>query len=280
MQMEEIMLELQEQGVIPYQMNTWKVLSGGTVSSVYALLLEDRPELVVKWNDPKSIQAESAYLRTYDGNPLFSQVIYVDAQHRYYVYTYQPGENQYPSIQKAEMLVTLVTMVINHVHVVGDSDGYGYVDEPSTSWKDFLLSRYQWAQQTIAERFTPTEHEYVEQLIQTTYSQAMPCLLHGDFGVHNFLFQQGELTGVIDPIPTIGEPLYDLIYAFCSSPDQLDTDTIQLAVERMDPKFILGRDLKSEVIIGLYFRIATCILHHPQDFEVYIEAWEYWNKRK
>nr|WP_239587430.1 phosphotransferase [Bacillus pakistanensis] len=43
-----------------------------------------------------------------------------------------------------------------------------------------------------------------------------PFLLHGDCGVHNFVFKGGSLSGVIDPTPVLGEPLYDLLYAFCS----------------------------------------------------------------
>ncbi|MFD0616625.1 aminoglycoside phosphotransferase family protein [Paenibacillus sp. GCM10027629] len=280
MQIEEIMLELREQGVIAPHINTWKALSGGTVSTVYALISDGVPMLVVKINDPKTVQFESSYLRAHKGNPLFARVVYIDADYRYFVYTYQPGETEYPRDRKAETLQTLVREVINRSIPMVDSSDFGYADEPSASWKEFLMLRYQWAHETIDTRLSSADHKLAQQLIHSTQDQALQYLLHGDCGVHNFLFQQGQLTGVIDPIPTIGEPLYDLIYAFCSSPDQLDADTIQLAVERMDPMFTHGRDLKSEVIIGLYFRIATCILHHPQDFEVYIEAWEYWKKRK
>jgi len=280
MQIEEIITELQEQGVVAPHMNTWRALSGGTVSSVYVLLVEGEPTLVVKMNDPKTIQSESSYLRTYEGNPLFSRVVYIDPLHRYFVYTYQPGDTQYPRNRKAEMLMTLATHVINQVKSVIDSSDYGYADEPSASWKAFLMLRYQWASETIDTRLSSADHDLALQLISRAPDHALQYLLHGDCGVHNFLFQHGEITGVIDPIPTIGEPLYDLIYAYCSSSDQLDAETIQQAVRQMDPKYTIGRDLPSEVLIGLYYRIAICILHHPQDFDAYIEAWEYWKRRK
>jgi len=57
-----------------------------------------------------------------------------------------------------------------------------------------------------------------------------PFLLHGDCGVHNFIFNDNQLSGVIDPSPITGDPLYDFIYAFCSSPDELSKETIDLVV--------------------------------------------------
>ena len=36
------------------------------------------------------------------------------------------------------------------------------------------------------------------------------------------------------------------------------------------------RDLYEEIVIGLYFRIDTCLRHHPKDLKDYLEAWRYW----
>ncbi len=101
--------------------------------------------------------------------------------------------------------------------------------------------------------------------------------MHGDCGVHNFIFNDGELFGVIDPIPVIGDPIYDLIYAFCSSPDDLTKETIDSAVSQLMIKKEKNIPfLYEEVIIGLYLRLGTCIKHHPHDFEEYLKAWYYW----
>jgi Ser/Thr protein kinase RdoA (MazF antagonist) len=51
-------------------------------------------------------------------------------------------------------------------------------------------------------------------------------LLHGDCGVHNFVFDQNTIVGVIDPSPIVGPVLYDFLYAFCSSPDNLNLETL------------------------------------------------------
>ena len=51
-------------------------------------------------------------------------------------------------------------------------------------------------------------------------------LLHGDAGAHNLVFRDGRLVAVIDPLPTVGEPIFDLTFAFVSWPGDLTMDTI------------------------------------------------------
>lgn len=120
----------------------------------------------------------------------------------------------------------------------------------------------------------------VHALVAGIPQRNLKYLLHGDCGVHNFVFaENGTLTGIIDPDPVVGEPLYDLIYAFCSSPDMLTVDTILPAVEKLEPEMTGSYELNTEVLQGLYFRIATCIRHHPGDLEKYVEAWAYWLSR-
>ena len=82
---------------------------------------------------------------------------------------------------------------------------------------------------------------------------------------------------MIDPTPVFGEPLYDLIYAFCSSPDDLTKETINSAASHLIIKGNKSEQLLyEEVLIGLYLRLATCIRHHPNDLEDYLKAWNYW----
>ncbi|PZD97001.1 hypothetical protein DNH61_04965 [Paenibacillus sambharensis] len=85
----------------------------------------------------------------------------------------------------------------------------------------------------------------------------------------------GRLCGIIDPQPVIGPPAYDLIYAFCSSPDDLSYETISAAFEQLAVGTKQDR-IYEEVLIGLYFRISTCLKHHPHDLQAYLDAWEWW----
>ncbi|MBB6671816.1 hypothetical protein [Cohnella nanjingensis] len=104
-------------------------------------------------------------------------------------------------------------------------------------------------------------------------------VLHGDFGVHNFLFTDNGLTGVIDPIPVMGCKRYDLLYAFCSSPDELTLPLLLHAVRRVEEgKKVDIRLLSRDMILELYRRMSTCLRFHPEDFPQYLQAWEEWKK--
>ncbi|MGQ0440744.1 aminoglycoside phosphotransferase family protein, partial [Bacillus sp. B-TM1] len=81
--------------------------------------------------------------------------------------------------------------------------------------------------------------------------------------------------GVIDPLPVLGDPIYDLIYAFCSTPEDVTKETIHYAMKQC----VFHKkesDLYEEIVIGLYLRIDTCLRHHPKDLEDYLAAWRYW----
>jgi hypothetical protein len=124
------------------------------------------------------------------------------------------------------------------------------------------------------------EFDFVAELVNSpSRLRKDPYLLHGDCGIHNFIFEDQKLVGVIDPTSVIGDPLYDLIYAFCSSPEELTLETIQPAVNLLiSQKGNINEILPEEVIIGLFLRLSSCLKHHPHDFEEYLTAWDYWKK--
>jgi hypothetical protein len=112
--------------------------------------------------------------------------------------------------------------------------------------------------------------------ISKSEEQGARYLLHGDTGVHNFVFHELTLVGVIDPSPMIGPLLYDFTYAFCSSPDDLNLETLMAAFTLLNHEPMERSRLIEEVIFQLYCRIGICIRLHPHDLEDYLKAWEYW----
>ncbi len=70
------------------------------------------------------------------------------------------------------------------------------------------------------------DYNKVKSLVDNISNVESKYLLHGDTGVHNFVFHESQLVGVIDPSPMIVPLLYDFTYAFCSSPDDLKVDTL------------------------------------------------------
>ncbi|QDY82337.1 phosphotransferase [Paenibacillus polymyxa] len=281
MDIQFILNELYEAGVLESDMKNLKPLTGGTSSEVVVVMDATRPRYVIKQNVPAIVKAEAEFLYTYAQIEKLSRLVYVDPLHRYLVYTFKQGvAGQYCEGNKGELLLSLAIEVIAHYKSFGEEHDYGYSDHPFVEWRDFLLHRTKESEKIIQDVLPLEDHRFVHTLVAGTPQRNLKYLLHGDFGVHNFVFAvNGTLTGIIDPDPVVGEPLYDLIYAFCSSPDELIVETILPAVEKIGPEMTGEYVLNREVLQELYFRIATCIRHHPEDLEQYTKAWNYWLNR-
>ena len=273
MNIEKIIKELIYNKIIPSNQTDYEQLNGGTVSQVF-LLHNDRRKYIVKANDSQIIKAESHFLHTYKELNLLPKLLFVERSNRYIVYSYIDGSTQYLRKNKKEMLQELVKELINNYKLTDQEIGWGWADEPTDSWKSFLNAEIAEAYKLIGSRLSKDDYHLIHNLIKKINNDRKPFFIHGDCGVHNFIFNNGKLTGVIDPTPIIGDPMYDLIYAFCSSPEDLTRETIDAAANLMVVNnYENTYDL---VIIGLYLRIGTCIKHHPDDMGAYLKAWEYW----
>jgi hypothetical protein len=123
----------------------------------------------------------------------------------------------------------------------------------------------------------PIEDYYkVKSLIESISKIDDKYLLHGDTGVHNFVFRDDELVGVIDPSPMVGPIIYDFTYAYCSSPDDLNLETLFVAFDLLNDNTMERSRLIEEVIFQLYCRIGICAKVHPHDLDDYLKAWDYW----
>lgn len=299
MSIQNMLQELYGAGVIEPHMKDTKALSGGTSSSLFAVLDHGNPVCVIKLNDMHTIQAESQYLKTYADIELLPRLLYVEKSYQYLVYTFKTGTTQYIAGNKSELMRRLAGSFIRNYKVAEEGLRYGYMDEPHDSWGDFQLARAQEARTVIGDWLTKSDHQLIQSLIRDSERTGTKYLLHGDCGVHNFLFQYpcesakdnkspsssvkkyapGHLTGIIDPTPVVGEPIYDLVYAFCSTPDELDSNVIRTAAQELPIEFTEGYKLSEEVLKGLYFRLAACLRHHPRDIDEYVSAWSQWKKR-
>ncbi len=266
-----IAAQLVKEKVISYYPNSIKVLNGGTTSTVY--LLDE--EYVVKLNEAEVIREEANFLSFYEGNKLFSKFLYKEPFHTYIVYSFLEGSTSCEQGHKRSTLRTLVKEVINKYEIVSDVDVWGWKESPVQSWHEFLTTNVMEAHGNVKRYISEEEYRMVLKLANRDAGINQPFLLQGDLGFHNFIFQENKLHGVIDPLPVLGDPIYDLIYAFCSTPEDVTKETIHYAMKQC----VFHKkesDLYEEIVIGLYLRIDTCLRHHPKDLEDYLAAWRYW----
>jgi hypothetical protein len=275
--LQTIIEEIIHKGIVPPSHNNWRELKGGTNSSVGVLGTANEPNLyVVKSNTPDQIAAESRFYQLYRAVPLLPRTEYVDPEYRYMIYRYVSGETRYSRGTKQELLSDLVHRMINH-YVQPERPGlYEWAEEPELVRHNMAYSR-----SVIGSHLEEADHLFIQEICirrSRRVSEDGLYVLHGDFGVHNFLFAEGVLSGIIDPWPVTGRPLYDLLYAFCSSPDDLELSILLTAVRQMNTGPIHLPDLIEDMMIALYSRISTCLCHHPEDLAAYQVAWKKWRQ--
>ncbi|MDT3496287.1 aminoglycoside phosphotransferase family protein [Bacillus toyonensis] len=266
--------QLVNEKVILHYPKNMKGLNGGTTSTIY--LLDE--QYVVKLNESDVIREEAYFLQFYKKNDAFPKLLYKDPLSRYIVYSFLEGTTSCKSDHKRSILCRLVKDVSNKYEKVPKVSGLGWKDSPVQSWNEFLTVNVMEAHENVRSYISDEECRLVFKLANSPNRGAgidEPFLLHGDFGFHNFIFQENRLQGVIDPLPVLGDPIYDLIYAFCSTSEDLTKEAIDY-VMKQSVFHREARNLYEEIVIGLFLRIDTCLRHHPKDLEDYLAAWRYW----
>jgi hypothetical protein len=286
-----IVHELQQKGIVEADCTVSEHMKGTTNGFVCLLSVADQPTYVLKIDDPQQNYITARFLTSYGGNPLLPKLVYADPLNAYLVYTYISGSSFDSRGSKSSWLNTVTKQLIGAYVVVEAHKGWGWMDEPVDSWSDFVMERLHEAYLELGDILPEEDYTMVREVAATHMPHVLEAgdglaeqsfWLHGDCGAHNFLFEHGELTGVIDPSPMIGPPLYDLVFAFCSSPDDLTLETLQEAAaslfsssaEPVDPDLLIR-----ETIVQLYCRIAICLRHHADDLPAYLDAWALWKRR-
>lgn len=286
--------EIISKGILDESYDKLIPLQGGTHSKVGLLSSEHSEEqYVIKANEVRFIKAEVKFLQLYRSISLLPKLLYVDPEYRYFVYEYIQGEVSYSRQTKRELMLDLVRRMIKYYVRPDIIAEYVWVGDPTVVANDLRYTH-----STIGSHLSEEDHKLVKDIhkrkverlsinqVNGVYDlEALDdvYVIHGDLGVHNFLFQHGQLTGIIDPIPSVGRRLYDLLYAFCSSPDDLTLATLQEAVKELGEGEGEGsmptHELVEDMIMALYSRIGTCLVHHPDDLEHYLSAWHEWKAR-
>lgn len=279
MDIDTIIAYLEEEEIVGSGKWNCKTLTGGTMSQVHLLTQENGMDLVIKQNSAKVSEAEAAFLAAYQPLALLPNLVVVDTEYRFIAYVHIPGSAGYTCINKKELLQSLVVGLLNHYQRVS-SEAWGWPDEPVNSWEQFLSGEIQAA----TEILTPYMNKKNIRLTAPCPPDSdprnvadAPYRIHGDCGIHNFIFREDGLAGVIDPTPIMGHPHYDLIYAFFSSPEDLSQETLDSAFSLLSAKLPGKKQLYEETRIGLYLRLGSCVKHHPADLPLYLKAWDYWN---
>jgi len=279
----EIIDRLVNQGLINSEdIEIIKLTSGTTNGTLFTIKTPEIPKYVVKIDQPILISSTEDFLLTYKDVTLLPNVLYTDEKKEFIVYSYVFGETHINRGSKLEWMTILIEELLNKYEKVNKAN-WGRVNGiQRNTWADFNRSSLEFAQKDIGDVLPSEDHKRVELLVNKLESydlQEEKYYLHGDAGVHNFVYRDNKLNGVIDPSPLIGPKMYDFTYAFCSSPDDLNVSTLLSAYSLLtqDDPFNKER-LLEEVLFQLYTRIGVCIRVHPHDLSDYLKAWKEWRE--
>lgn len=269
---------LSNQSLIIANTRVEKLTSGTTNGVLYSIIVDNNPAYVVKIDTANIIRPTQQFLTAYRDVNLLPTILYADPEGQFIVYEYIAGGTHINRGTKMDWMTILTKELFNQYKKVDETTPWGRINgTPRSSWSEFNQISLQYAQQNIGNVLTLEDHEKVGLLVEKLkgYSHLEEkYYLHGDTGVHNFVYSDQRLNGVIDPSPLIGPKIYDFTYAFCSSPDNIDLDTLLslFAMWNSDGSYTEER-LLDEVLFQLYARIGICIKVHPHDLADYMGAW-------
>ncbi|MFC0216690.1 phosphotransferase [Paenibacillus chartarius] len=273
---ELIVQDLRSRGIIENTSQVSGHMSGTTQGRVFTITVHEQPTYIVKIDSPSSTAYDVQFLAAYENSPLIPKLIYVGEGHSFFVYGYLAGTTHVQRGSKADWMKRLVRDLLNHYVPDRCTEGWGRLEAPASTWQQFHERSLEEARADIGDLLSYADYERVKSLLPVISVGHHKCLLHGDTGVHNFVFREHRLVGVIDPCPMAGPLLYDFTYAFCSSPDDLNEETLFAVYDLLRHAPFERARLRDEVLFQLYCRIGICVRHHPHDLPGYLQAWKSW----
>ncbi len=224
---------------------------------------------LVKTVDKNEMKAQLEYFRVYKKTERIQKLLCHNNKLGYLCFEFIEGtkfkDEAYPDVMGTiEQCFGIVTNYKPYRY-----DGYGYLyEDHKKSWYQFLKDEVDYSYQSVKDLNYDFSSVY-DDLEKIKKYDAPKYLIHGDFGVHNFLIDDERLIRVIDPMPVVGDILYDFYFAIFSS-----VKLFRNLRETMILDFLPG-DRKYKVAlmnVVLFIRMCRCYLHHPDDFDVYL-AW-------
>ncbi len=244
------------------QLSTLQYFHGGTSSRIILV----NSSYIIKQNKPATLESETIFSTKYP-IPKLQHILFNSPDYNYVVYTFIPGDVMHTVDDVPDLVENIIE--ITKTYTAYDCEGYGYLTDFMPSWTEFLKAEVNACSLTSSSLLEYLPHAYnsVETLKNYDIEKR---LIHGDFGTHNFIKENGKFVGAIDPIPIAGDYLYDIIYALLSNIDCL-SHAMPENIARITGEPL--EKVRALTIALLFCRLSICLKHHKEDFQTYIDFW-------
>lgn len=254
---EEILNKLNEQ----YVSHTY--FSNGTSSRIFLL----NNKYTVKQANPRLLQSEFLFASSYSDIEKLQKMVYHDENFKYVVYDYVPGDVMHIVDYPDDLFENIKEITSSYKLYSGEE--FGYIYEPESSWTDFLKSKVHECSLKLPESDTYLDKVYsaINTLEEFNFDKK---LIHGDFGTHNFIKFDGKFKKAIDPTPIAGDSLYDIVFACISNVSLLNVSSAEFLSTYFDEPL---EKVRAMLTVLTFFRMATCLVYHKEDFDSYVDFW-------
>ena len=236
-------------------------MDGWTGAVVFSL----DEKYLIKITNSETIETLEEFLQT---NPAgaFQHIVCTNTEIGYICFDFIPGEKYVGhEIEPHEAIRQIAEMVKNYRKYPWA--GYGFLRHEFDTWKEFLADEIDYARGCIP---SVSINKVIAALDKIGEKKPTKCLMHGDFGTHNFLVNNGKIY-VIDPMPVVGDFLYDFYFAVLS-----DTDIFTKVGEEYIFSFF-DRDMEEKralATIALYVRMSRAWKYDRENFQAYVKMYE------
>ena len=241
---------------------------GATESLVFSI----KKKYLVKKTDDLTIKAQVEFLEKYKSIPQLQKVLFYDTELKYICFKYIEGEKikNAKNVEPKKAVDEIVEVLKQYQPY--EYDGYGYLFEDHKSWADFLQSECSFSGDEIKNDNVNQEKVKKSLDIIKNY-KIKQQLINGDDGTHNILINDKGNISIIDPIPVIGDYLYEFYYCVFSDIFMLKAFSSEEILS-----YFPNEDLKKKLatfIIALFIRMGRAKVYFPDDFPSYLN---YYNK--
>ena len=222
---------------------------------------------LIKQNSKKSLEAETIFLKL-NKSEMFQKILYTDPNFEFVVYNFIPG-NTIKEIYDVTDITKKILKITSNYSIYSNS-GFGYLNEEVDNWSQFLRDEIEYSSKNMDK--IDIEKSSIMNCVKILENYPFEKkLLHGDFGTHNFIENNKTFIGVIDPMPVIGDPLYDTLFAIASNPGILKHFPFKKLCKILNAP---QEKIKSLLTIILYSRISRALKYSPNYVSFYVEYYK------
>lgn len=255
---DKILLDIESKLNIEINKNKIKYFDDGASGSI----VFKYDKYLVKTTNIKELDAYIEFFNLYNQD-FFQRILCYDREIHYICFNYIDGELfKYNRIDPKKFVEQVYEITKSYKEY--DYDAYGYLEEEKMSWLDFLKE-----ESYKESNNTEIDYSILFDCYKVIKKNICPkYLIHGDFGTHNFIINNNKIHA-IDPIPLVGDYLYDFYFSIFTDPIVFKNLTIDYILSFYEDRSIEYK--KALMIICFFIRLRRAYKYSPEEIPLFKE---------